>query len=95
VAEFDDAAFFKQHRDRCFHIREPKDQWEFDAEFKTLGSHLIDRRAIIAVRTIGGIIRIPFLKFADESIEDDDRTLKPIVDEMMGQARANYAKKMI
>jgi hypothetical protein len=31
----------------------------------------------------GKILKIPFLLFADENVEDDDRTLAPIVFEMM------------
>ena len=31
------------------------------------------------------ILKIPFLLFADETIEDDDRTLAPIVHEIMSE----------
>jgi hypothetical protein len=88
----EDEVFFKTHPRRFFRIRDPRDDREFSREFSTLGDHQIDRRAVIVVRTFTGIIHIPFLKFADESIEDSDAVLKPIVDEMMGEARDKYRR---
>jgi hypothetical protein len=88
----EDEIFFKEHPRRFFRIRDPRDDREFSREFSTLGDHQIDRRAVIAVRTMGGVINIPFLRFADETIEDRDDVLKPIVDEMMGEARDKYRR---
>ena len=33
-------------------------------------------------------LKIPFLAFADETIEDDDKTLLPLIDQIMKDARA-------
>src|ERR1700743_1073482 len=61
--------------------------------FRSLGSHDPRRRRIIAFRTPAdhpthpnAILKIPFLAFADETIADDDRTLLPILAEIMVEA---------
>jgi hypothetical protein len=66
---------------------------ECEREFRSLGDHRRDRRRIILCRVDhrgvplpeGKILKIPFLLFADETVEDDDRTLAPIVFEMMNE----------
>jgi len=66
---------------------------ECELEFRSLGDHKRDRRRIILVRTDhrgnllpeNRILKIPFLLFADETVEDDDRTLAPIVFELMSE----------
>ena len=73
-------------RQRAAHVVD-----ECEREFRSLGDHRRDRRRIILVRADhrgallpdGKILKIPFLLFADENVEDDDRTLAPIVFEMM------------
>jgi len=102
-----DEAWFREHPDRNFRIRAPKDAREFAYEFSSIGAdnYPRERRAVIAMRSFtagdekmfgrpGGllprIMQIPFLKFADETIEDNDKTLAPIVREMMGQAKGRY-----
>lgn len=93
-----DEAFFREHPYRRFHIRKPLFDKEFDVQFWSLGDHDQDRRRVIAVRVSPHamaskgqpIIQIPFLAFADEEIADDDKTLKPIVDEMMADAAKSY-----
>lgn len=67
---------------------------EHELEFRSLGPHNKDRRRIIAYRTPAShpthpnhIMKIPFLAFADETIEDTDAVLLPIVDGIMKQAR--------
>jgi len=66
---------------------------ECELEFRSLGSHDKSRRRIIAYRLLpdhpqapNHIMKIPFLAFADETIEDNDATLLPIVDGIMKQA---------
>lgn len=100
-----DKAFFQQHADRLTRIRNP---WRFgnvtecQGEFWTLGPHDVDRRAILVFRIGPGhpsyeqypnhLLKIPLLKFADETIEDRDDILLPIIRELMeGQARRELA----
>ena len=66
---------------------------ECERDFRSLGDHRRDRRRIILCRSDhrgnplpdGKILKIPFLLFADANVEDDDRTLAPIVFEMMNE----------
>ena len=89
-----DEAFFRDHGDRRFRIRLPKDANEFKYEFSTLGPHEFSRRRVIAVRGMfTRVMHIPFLAFADETIEDTDAILAPIVDEMMRDAAKGYGIK--
>ena len=95
-----DEAFFSEHPSRRVRIRKPLFTDESEREFRSLGDHDYDRRRIIALRVMPGpllpgfpIIRIPFLLFADETVADDDTTLLPIVDEMMGDAAKHYGMK--
>jgi hypothetical protein len=68
-------------------------------EFWSLGEHNKDRRRILLWRVPEShpaydpkemkILRIPFLLFSDETIDDTDSTLLPIIHEIM----VNAAKK--
>src|SRR5262245_18265125 len=68
---------------------------ECEGEFWSLGEHRKDRRRIILWRvpadnpfydpTGPQILKIPFLLFADEMVEDTDAVLLPIIDELMMQ----------
>lgn len=88
-----DAGFFKTHRDRCFHIRKAY-QGEHEGEFWSLGDHDKKRRYILLTRVDfemkplpdNKILKIPFLAFADETIEDTDDVLFPIVRDTMLEA---------
>jgi hypothetical protein len=67
---------------------------ECELEFRSLGPHDRNRRRIIAWRTEAShpthpltIIKVPFLAFADETIEDRDDVLLPILDGIMRDAR--------
>lgn len=95
-----DKAFFQQHADRTTRIRGP---WRFggvtecQGEFWSLGPHDVTRRVILLWRVTPGhpayeqhpnhVLKIPLLKFADETIEDRDDILLPIIQELM-QAKA-------
>lgn len=67
-------------------------------EFRSLGPHDRKRRRILLWCVPPGspwfdprkppILKIPFLAFADETIEDNDATLLPILHEIMTQARS-------
>lgn len=92
VVAFDnsDRNFFKQHPDRKCHIRLPF-QGEAAGEFFSLGDHNRARRRIMLCRVDadgrklpdGKILKIPFLAFFEESLEDRDDILLPIVQEIM------------
>jgi len=90
-----DKNFFKQHLDRKVHIRLPyKD--ECNGEFWSLGEHEKTRRRILLIRyghdgaplPDGKVLKIPFLAFSDETIEDRDDVLVPIVEQIMREAAA-------
>jgi hypothetical protein len=86
--------FFKEHEDRRLRIREPID-WEYQNEFRQFGMHEEARRRVIVARIPAGMakryivdfMRIPFLLFADETVEDTDEVLAPILDKIMKDAR--------
>lgn len=66
---------------------------ECELEFRSLGPHDKGRRRIIAYRLPADhethpnhIMKIPFLQFADETIEDNDQVLLPIVLKIMVEA---------
>lgn len=73
---------------------------ECDREFMTLGEHKRDRRRILLWRVPEGhpgydpdavrILKIPFLLFADETVEDNDATLLPIIQGIMEDAARKY-----
>jgi len=91
-----DAEFFTFHPDRRAHIRKPRGA-ECEREFRSLGDHLASRRRILLWRVPEGnpaydpirrpLLKIPFLAFADETIEDTDEILLPIIHDIMQQAR--------
>lgn len=90
-----DAAWFREHRDRDYHIRLPA-KGEFTAEWRYIGPHDADRRRVMIWRipknnpgrraVPDGLMRVPFLAFSDETIEDTDAVLKPIMDGIMKEA---------
>lgn len=93
--ESEDEAFFTDHPDRRYRIRRPRDEGEYQTEFQSLGPHQLDRRRIIvarvppALRYFGvKLMPIPFLAFADETIENRDDVLAPIFKGIMENAGA-------
>lgn len=70
---------------------------ECEVEFQSLGEHKKDRRRILLYR-IGvppqdgklPILKIPFLLFADETVEDRDDILLPIIHELMKEKAQEY-----
>ena len=97
IVAFDnsDKRFFEQHPDRSAHIRLPF-QGECHGEFFSLGDHNRARRRIVLWRVPRDnphysrlkepILKIPFLAFADETIEDTDEVLLPIIHQIMSEA---------
>lgn len=91
--DLQDEQFFHDHRDRECRIRLPA-PGENESDFQTLGGHQVSRRRIIAVRAHGAmsarmgikVMRIPYLLFGDETVEDTDEILAPIVDRLMKEA---------
>ena len=76
---------------------------EEEVAFQSLGPHQKDRRRILVYRVpeqnplfeglskkMGGVplLKIPFLLFSDETIENRDDILLPIIDELMRDAAA-------
>lgn len=93
-----DHEWFIDHGDRKTRIRLPGDG-EFIEEWRMLGMHHESRRRVLVWRVpennpkrrlvADGLMRIPFLKYADETIEDNDAVLLAILDEMMKAEMAN------
>lgn len=97
-----DEGFFVDHPDRHARLRRPY-KGECEGEFWSLGMHERERRRIIMWRVpeqnpafaelknkFGGVplLKIPFLVFSDETIEDTDAILLPIVHSIMSEAAA-------
>lgn len=91
-----DKAFFVNYPDRKAHIRLPYRD-ECKGEFWSLGDHEKTRRRILLCRVDHNglplpdrrIMKIPFLAFADETIEDTDEVLLPIIREVMQDVLEN------
>ena len=69
---------------------------EEERAFRTLGPHDKGRRRILLWRTPADhpthpnrILKVPMLAFSDESIEDADEVLLPVLHGIMEEARAN------
>lgn len=87
-----DKMFFERNKDRHAHIRLPF-QGEAAGEFFALGDHQRTRRRILIWRVPKDspfyhpvkqpFLKIPFLAFSDENIEDSDEILLPIIDTIM------------
>jgi hypothetical protein len=73
---------------------------ECEGEFWSLGDHEKDRRRIIIYRIPADnpaydpkapqLLKIPFLLYADETVEDRDDVLLPIVEQLMREARVKH-----
>ncbi len=85
-----DREYFAQYPDRKTHLRKTY-KGEQEAEFQQLGWHLRERRRILLTRVDferkplpdNKVLKIPFLPFADETIEDRDDVLLPILEQIM------------
>ena len=91
-----DRHFFAQHPDRQARIRLPYAD-ECKGEFWSLGEHNRARRRILLWRVPehhpaydpkeAKILRIPFLLFSDETVEDTDAVLLPVIHKIMLDAQ--------
>ena len=89
-----DLDFFHKYPERHAHIRLPFHD-ECSGEFWSLGDHQRTRRRILLWRVPKQspyydaahrpLLKIPFLAFADETIEDTDETLLPIIEGIMSE----------
>ncbi len=101
IVAFDnsDKNFFRTHPDRKAHIRLPY-HGEAAGEFWSLGDHNRARRRILLCRVDdmerplpdGQILKIPFLCYSDETIEDRDDILLPLVRQIMADAVSGAAR---
>ena len=88
-----DGDWFRMRPNRHYHIRNIY-RGECEAEFRSLGDHQAHRRRVILTRVDAlqqplpnnKLMKIPFLAFADETIEDSDEILYPIVRDIMTEA---------
>lgn len=88
-----DEQFFHVHPDRQARIRMPEPYNECHKEFHALGDHPSHRRRILLWKVPKEnrfydskhpqILKIPFLAFADETIENTDDVLLPIINIIM------------
>ena len=91
-----DRHFFAQHPDRQARIRLPYAD-ECKGEYWSLGDHNRARRRILLWRVPRDnphyhqlkqpLLKIPFLAFADETIEDTDAVLLPLIHDIMLNAK--------
>ena len=91
----DDVRWFKQLPRRQTRIRVPA-PGEFSASWLAMGDHDATRRRVLVWRVPknnpgrklipDGLMRIPLLLRADESVENDDKVLLPILDGLMREA---------
>jgi hypothetical protein len=91
----DDCRWFQQRSRRQTRIRGPVAD-EFAMAWRLLGDHDHTRRRVLVWKVprdrVGyhlipdGLMRVPFLAFGDETIEDDDTILLCILDELMAAA---------
>lgn len=61
--------------------------------FEVLGLHDRNRRRILTWKAPanGCLFRIPFVAHADETIENEDAILLPMLDDMMSEAKRRMA----
>jgi hypothetical protein len=90
-ATLTDAQFFIAHPDRYTRIRLPN-PGEEEFGFATLGAHDPDRRRILIQRVPDGphrgmLMPIPMVLFGDETVEDRDDILLPVIHGIMLDAR--------
>ena len=89
-----DRDFFHRNPDRQAHIRLPFEN-ENAGEFWSLGDHNRARRRILLWRVPKQspyydsvhrpLLKIPFLLFSDENVEDTDDMLLPIIEAIMSE----------
>ena len=97
AAKLADRVWFAAHSGRKLRIRPPIGD-EYREIFRTFGMHEEGRRRVIVCRLPGwqmrrhnvDFARVAMLLYADETVEDTDEVLAPILDELMREAVAGY-----
>lgn len=94
-----DADFFKRYPARQAHIRKSY-QDECRGEFWSLGPHEKNRRCVLLWRVPEGnpyydsakrpLLKIPFLAFSDETIEDTDSVVLHLIEQVMSMAAKQH-----
>jgi hypothetical protein len=95
-----DEAFFQRNPRRQIRIRRASKN-EMDREFAQVTPHTEHQRRIIAWRVPhnvpapfagyrGRVMRIPFVQEIGEEIDDTDRALMPILEDLMNEASKEY-----
>lgn len=87
-----DKMFFEKNADRMTHIRLPF-KGESEGEFFSLGEHSKTQRRILLWRVSADspyydpvrqpLMKIPFLTFFEEVVEDTDEVLLPLIETIM------------
>ena len=95
----DDLRYFTQLPKRQTRLRTPA-PGEFVTSWRLLGDHQPDRRRVLIWRVPAdnpgrrliedGLMRIPILLRSDETVENDDATLLPILDAQMRAAAVGH-----
>lgn len=80
----DDVTWFMSHPVRLSRIRNPWPGEMWNA-FQALGMHDANRRRILTWKapSDGVLYRVPMIAFSDETIENEDAILLPMLDDMM------------
>lgn len=88
-----DDQYFAAYPDRQAHIRMPEPYNECASQFHELGDHPRHRRRILLYKVPKDnplydakrpqVLKIPFLAFSSETIEDRDDILLPIIEQIM------------
>jgi hypothetical protein len=91
IPSVEDTRFFATHRGRQARIRMPFGN-EAEDDYRQLGPHDPARRRMLVWKVPqdgpfpGRLISVPIVAGFDESIEDDDATLLPMLHEIMSDA---------
>lgn len=94
-----DEQFFSQHPTRKTLIRPARDG-EFRGEFASLGQHDATRRVVLCWRSDpqpgfsrGMIMKTPMVLFGDETVENEDSVLLPILHQLMADAAKQHGMR--
>lgn len=91
IPSVEDTRFFAMHRGRHARIRLPFGS-EAEDDYRQLGPHDPARRRMLVWKVpqdgpfSGRLISVPIVAGFDETIEDDDATLLPMLHEIMSDA---------
>lgn len=95
-----DNAFFRRNPRRQIRLRLPH-KGEMNREFMSLGIHSESQRRMLVWKVPGSIrapysewagrlMKIPYIMQPNEELEDSDKILMPLLDELMDEASKDY-----